>query len=378
MRTTAVETNGQLRRDREILLKFGSGALVACPTCGTPVRTMDKHLRELEARIPRLDKQATLTWATLARIEQARQAVQTYQTWKQAHDQQLASLQAQLANLQEITPPTDDPAELQQDLATLHAVESALTSARQLAQQASAKSTTAVTQLKGATQRQKELQGKLAATAITNEELAKVEKSLQQHSWALQEAAIHRTAAGMHQQQMKNTQLELDQLTAKLERNRKARNFAAKLTILREDVFHRQKLPLAVAGQNLTDMEAGINSVLEDFGSPFWVEADADLLFTVHFPGEPPKSVLRLSGGQRGVFAVAFRLSVASLFDADLNLLVLDEPTAGMDPDNVNYLTAALTKYAAKIRGKRQVIIITHADVRSACDQVIDLTPTAA
>ena len=91
-------------------------------------------------------------------------------------------------------------------------------------------------------------------------------------------------------------------------------------------------------------------------------------------PGEPERPADRLSGGQKGVLAVAFRSAVSSLFGDEIGMMCLDEPTAGMDDRNVSCLSEALNKFAAQVRGKRQVIMITHADaLRPSFDQVIDI-----
>jgi DNA repair protein RAD50 len=98
------------------------------------------------------------------------------------------------------------------------------------------------------------------------------------------------------------------------------------------------------------------------------------LTFMVHFPGEPARPAGRLSGGQKGVFAIAFRSTVSSLYDDEIGMMSLDEPTTYMDEQNVSYLAEALTRFAAKLRGKRQVIMITHAhSLRSAFDTVIEI-----
>ncbi len=166
---------------------------------------------------------------------------------------------------------------------------------------------------------------------------------------------------------------ELVKLNTVLARNRKARRFTQKLREIAE-VMHRQALPQVVAQSNLQDMDEDINQGLESFGSPFWVEASADLSFNVHFPGEPVRPASWLSCGQKGVLAISFRTAVCNLFDADAGFLSLDEPTADLDAVNRAGLADALTKYAAKIRGQRQVIVISHAaELRSAFDAVIDL-----
>jgi DNA repair exonuclease SbcCD ATPase subunit len=49
-----------------------------------------------------------------------------------------------------------------------------------------------------------------------------------------------------------------------------------------------------------------------------------------------------------------------------------------MDANNVAHLSDSLQAYAAKVRGKRQVIMITHAEgLRHAFDHVIEIGPQA-
>jgi DNA repair exonuclease SbcCD ATPase subunit len=121
-------------------------------------------------------------------------------------------------------------------------------------------------------------------------------------------------------------------------------------------------------------MEDDINKVLKRFGDPFWVEASDDLSFIVHFPGEPPRSAARLSGGQKGILALGFRTTVSSIFGAEIGMMALDEPTAGMDASNREAMGEVLVRFAAEVRGRRQIIMITHADeLRSSFDHVVDL-----
>ena len=77
---------------------------------------------------------------------------------------------------------------------------------------------------------------------------------------------------------------------------------------------------------------------------------------------------------------MAFRSAISQLFSADIGMMSLDEPTAGMDEANVRHLSESLATYSAKIRDRRQVFIITHSQqLREACDQVVDIEhPVAA
>jgi DNA repair exonuclease SbcCD ATPase subunit len=140
------------------------------------------------------------------------------------------------------------------------------------------------------------------------------------------------------------------------------------------DVFHWQNLPKKVAQANLAGITGEINEALEIFGSPFWVETDVNLSFKVHFPGTPPRAAGALSGGQKAVLAICFRIAVNRLFGTDIGMMFLDEPTAGLDADNIEYFQQALSVLASRVRDKRQLVIITHATgLRRTFDQVVEM-----
>jgi exonuclease SbcC len=162
-------------------------------------------------------------------------------------------------------------------------------------------------------------------------------------------------------------------LKAKLQRTRKLQQMARVISRTR-DILHRDVLPQRVAQSNLARMEGDINANLKFFADPFWVETDEALSFIVHKPGEPPQSAERLSTGQRVVLALAFWPTVAALWQHDLGMLALDEPTANLDDGNRKYLAEALAALTAKVRGNRQLLMVTHdSNLRSSFDQVIDL-----
>ena len=122
-------------------------------------------------------------------------------------------------------------------------------------------------------------------------------------------------------------------------------------------------------------MDVWINlDALDIFGSPFWVEADQNLSFKVHFPASPPRAAGALSGGQKAILAICFRMAINKLFGANVGMMFLDEPTAGLDNENIEYFREALLSLATKVRGKQQVVIITHAtELQSTFDQVIEI-----
>ena len=71
------------------------------------------------------------------------------------------------------------------------------------------------------------------------------------------------------------------------------------------------------------------------------------------------------------MLAMAFRLAVNSLFASQVGMMILDEPTDGLDADN-RRLAADVFRSLGKLARDRghQVIVITHDDaLQSAFDQ---------
>jgi len=139
-----------------------------------------------------------------------------------------------------------------------------------------------------------------------------------------------------------------------------------------EDLFHWSGLPKSVSQSNMELLVEDINENLSLFDNPFSVQSSEDLTFLVYFPGKPPVKANQLSGGQKVVLAIAFRAALDRVFGHDVGMMFLDEPTAGLDTDNIDYFHTALQQFSAKLSGKRQIAVITHVqELESVFDQVV-------
>lgn len=177
----------------------------------------------------------------------------------------------------------------------------------------------------------------------------------------------------IHESAIVETQGLLDKLQLKLQSAAASRSFNGKLDSICE-VFHRRALPRAVAAENIRRMEAGMNEALNDFNSPFLVEATDDLSFDCHFADKQTQRAQRLSVGQRSVLAIVFQQQVLLQFASELGMMWLDEPTAAMDADNVEFLRVALARYAHALSGNAQVVMITHSlELKTSFEQFIEL-----
>lgn len=126
-------------------------------------------------------------------------------------------------------------------------------------------------------------------------------------------------------------------------------------------IFHWNSLPKAVSQANLELLISDVNSNLELFNNPFQVKAGDDLDFKVYFPGSHSAIDARqLSGGQKVILAISFRAALDKVFGNNIGILFLDEPTAGLDDDNISYFHEALRGLAEKVGYKRQLVVITH------------------
>lgn len=193
------------------------------------------------------------------------------------------------------------------------------------------------------------------------------------HDAAAKAFAAEKTSASLMEGFIRETEEAIEKLRAAINKQEKVQ---ALLQVVERtaEVFHWDSLPKRVAQANLTSIVSDINENLELFGSPFYVEADEDLTFLVHFPGKPPVKTRQLSGGQKVILAVAFRTAVGRVFGHDVGMMFLDEPTAGLDSDNIVYFQEALQQLSQRMSTDSQLVVITHVEsLGTVFDQLIEI-----
>lgn len=373
------EDEATLRQHQKFLTKFDDTGVTECPTCGTPTENLQDAIEQTREHVAELEEQ-------IASIEATIEAWHEYNKLAEDHDSLVADLvdagERHAASIKELEEELNGlPSNLNEE--TLNAAvekgellaEQVIT-AREARSEAGEQLATVRATYKARKDRVDEIEAGMKENRVSDELLAKAKKALKRHREAEVQAQVLDGKIETVEEALTEQREDLEKLELRLARGKRARQFARTLNQVKE-VFHRQALPQVVAQENLEDMEDDINAVLDMFGSPFWVETSEDLSFDVHHPGHPPQSALRLSGGQKSVLAVGFRTAISTLFGSEIGMMVLDEPTAGMDDANVGFLAEALARFAAEVRGKRQVIMITHAgSLRPAFDQVIEIGAT--
>ena len=364
-------------RLKQMLSVFQQDGVVQCPTCGTPVTQLHDHLAKLPEQISNYESREAGLQKLLADIRHQKKAISDWQATKSRHDQEVARLQAVIEQPDPEADPSGSPSDWAEAIADYNQQVTLVRDAQTMFN-ASNTEMTRLQALQTADQERYERTARAVAdNVVPNDKYHAAYAALEKHKQADYQCGMLDARVTMARQEVDRLEKELAALEARLARGRKAAAFRQTLLTIRDQVMHRQQLPRLVAESNLRAMESDINRGLESFGSPFWVDATEDLSFQAHFPGMEPIPAAKLSGGEKVVLALNFRPAVASLFGAGLGMLCLDEPSAGLDSNNLHYLATALSGYADRVRGRQQVIVITHAaELSPSFDQCVSLEKT--
>ncbi len=367
----------QLKAARRVLDVLGKKGCVACPTCGQATDGLGDYLDELRRVVAEVPPEVESLEAALAEYRQYQEDARRYEKWLAGHEERVAAAQAARKRANEDVFPflfgPVDPDEARKIVAEADAARKDARSADDKARAAQVGYARRQQDLKNARAALAECEKEAAESTFPAEVVARARARLAEHTAAeVSVASLDGKLDGLNRRAA-DALRALEAARAVVERGERLREAVAVLARVREG-FHPKRLPQRVAEANLALMEGDINANLALLGDPFWVETTPGLSFSVHKPGEPPHAAERLSGGQQAVLAMAFWPALNSLYKTGGGMIVLDEPTANMDEANQRHLKAALESLSASVRGKRQVIIVTHADLlRPAFDQVIQV-----
>ena len=127
-------------------------------------------------------------------------------------------------------------------------------------------------------------------------------------------------------------------------------------------ILHVDKLPRALLQGYRETLASVVNRYLAKFNQPFLVKIDDSLETVCAFSdGNSGTASDVLSGGQRVLATVCFRLAVTELLAGWVSLLVFDEPTPHLDADNRAALGEAFKLVKAYLKSQKiQTIVATH------------------
>ena len=154
-------------------------------------------------------------------------------------------------------------------------------------------------------------------------------------------------------------------------KNGKLREYRRVLEKIRQ-VLHRDRLPNRVLQGYLKTIVAQCEVFLEEFSAGFTVFLrDGDFYARKVDGTEIP--TLDLSGGEACKWCISFLAAVQRIFARDLGLLVMDEPTYGLNRAHLEYFASLLQRFPELVTGEgTQIIVSSHEpSLRAAVDHEI-------
>ena len=362
---------------------LGLGGAARCPTCGSEVdqaaiAARTPKLREAEAaavsRICDLERRLSIT-------ESHRKSLALFESALAAKTAAVDARRQALASVAEVKAPAHDLPVLGESAREENAARACIDELERQRVAILADRGSALERAKIHAESAAALEASLAGlTPSTPEEYAEAVRVLAQDSGAAMElrAAVQQLA--VWKQRIVAAEAMLAKAAEERKRFERVAGVRSRLAALR-DVFHREKAPAVLAKEAMTSMASGIDQILEASGARFSISHVEDLTsanpltFHLAFPDGSVQPAGRLSGGQKVLLALAFRLTLTRMFTDNLGLLCLDEPTAGLNASNIDDVGLLFSQLRSDGRAKgMQIVLVTHdASLARFCDQVVDL-----
>jgi len=359
---------------KKVTKAFEEEGVIECPTCGTLVEDLHDHLENQREKAISLGPEIEKLKEKLKRFEGYAKAMSDYRVSQEKYDTAIKRINEEIAATEQLEFPEGDMKDWQEAVATYEAAVKTQDDARKLCE----KRKRDLSVVKGALKaheafvvKMKKILGELK---VTKDDYVQAQKKLAGHNTAKDMAGNLKASSEALREVVESFHEDLKRKDRLIAQGQAARDFHTRLTRIRQ-VCHREYWPKMVAESYLEDLQHDMNAWLDQFGSPFCVRAGDDLTFQFRKPGKPWREAELLSGGEKVVLALALRRAINLIFAAEIGMMSLDEPTAGLSAHNVGCLREALVTLAtdSKNRGN-QVIIITHEDsLRPVFDQVIEV-----
>lgn len=365
-------------RDRaEEFLKAIHEGVPSCPICHTPTELLKDQINKYKLELEVLEPEIDLLARSLAVTHRYKTSKTIWDSWKATIGSRRIDAKLLLSELPDVEKPPVPEEDVQ-------ALKKYYLETKQLVRDGSQElqnKRNLVSRLHGerkarADDRDKRYE-ELNSINITQEEVEAAEAVLAVSQLDSQVRSRLQTEISVIKRAITDDEVSLEEATQVLKSAERVSNLRNELTAVR-DVMHREALPRMVAQSQLSLLETQMNKSLEELGIDFRVQAKDGLKFQVVFnDGIRRVPAETLSGGEKVVFALAWRLAVNAEFASDIGVLCLDEPTAGLDRDRLGCLKLAIEKMKTMSQARGlQCIIITHADgLMPLFDRVIELHP---
>ncbi len=358
------EMSNEISTDDAFIKSFNPQlGIVCCPTCRTPVANILPRLYEVQDKLPA--KIAAYQSAT----EQYRRSVRydqeysDYITRKQELERQIDQLQqedAGLRGLEDTSLPAKEQMEetIRRYTTCMERVEGFR---RELAEAQTAEARWQGQHAK-LLQNLAEVQREIVACPVTAQEAEAAEARLASYRDELNDLMAATSKMTALRASVESLQAQLAEAEVTIQRAKQIRDKVEHLKTVR-DLFHKDAAPAVVAQNGLRRLEYVMNEQLSLFGADFRVTAEEGCSFVALFTDGRRQPAERLSGGQKVVLALAFRLAAYFLYAGDLGLLVLDEPTVYLDKAFLSAMAQVLERLRDMVSSRGlSLLIITHED----------------
>lgn len=343
-----------------------------CPTCGTLLTPDVAKATEQQQLIARCGEESRRLRHTVAETQQYRQA-EAAATARRVHvESSLQAVTSQLEALSSVAlPVSGDPEAWQAVLAAYAAAKQTISEVAGLHRDAM----TAVTAAETETAR---LSGMLAAlppddgaplpdATAWGQRLTELAAAQEQYlryrdAVAAETAALAGARKALETAEEQYRQLSVDNA------------WRGRVTRWRE-LLHKENIPRLVIHSNLRRMQDVMNDLLTLVSADFRVRATDALSFEASFASGVRQPAERLSGGQKVILALVFRLSLVLLRAGNINAIYLDEPTAYLDERHIRGLEPVLSRFRtyASSRGLQCVMVTHEQSLAPLFDSVISL-----
>lgn len=362
LQTRLVGFKKQLKECESFVRLFGTMGVAECPTCHTPTKDLQQHLKKLQERdIPALTQNIN---ATEQELKEHQAADYAYHQWEKI-DRELAAREKQLTDAEQklvaVAPPAASEDELQQAVVDYEEFQRVKKEIEPLAQKARETKAKISGELGTLNDRKKQLEQDIAQAKVTQSDAHLAQLRLNK----LQEQLHTRSDLSEQKVQLVYEAQKISdqyQIVRKQEADAvKIREWIGRAEAAREAL---KNAPRLVAQRNLQRLETSINELLQIFKVNFAVKVSTDgtPTFIAEFFDGRKQVAQRLSVGQKTVLALAFRVAVNAMFAEEIGLLALDEPTASLDQPRIRALAPVLEKLRELSTAKGlQCLLVTHA-----------------
>lgn len=156
---------------------------------------------------------------------------------------------------------------------------------------------------------------------------------------------------------------DIEQMTIKNDRNKMLQAVSDRLEFIRIGL-HRDNAQQYIRAQGAAQINERLKEIVSVFNIPHEVYFTEDGLMKFRdVESKTEHNFSSMSGGQKKLVALAYRLSLMRLFVSGINICVLDEPTAFIDKDNIDAMKEAFLSLNTFAKNKGLAIFIaTHEE----------------